>query len=103
MATINFRKYDEDNPQIWRAFVDFAFQAKAKGFQQYGAKSIIELIRWTTGVKGNDQFKINNNYAPDYARKMAEKFPHFKGFFRNRELRNGRTGSETKKQNEGSN
>lgn len=88
---INFEKYDEENPQIWQAFVHFSVQTKAKGFQNYGAFGIINLIRWHTGVSGNDTFKVNNTYAPDYARKMEEKFPNFKGFFRTRELKKART------------
>jgi hypothetical protein len=84
---VDFEKYDKENPHIWAKFVDIAFQAKNKGFKRYGAKGIFELIRWHTKVSGNDAFKVNNNYAPDYARKMAIKYPEFEGFFRVRELK----------------
>lgn len=88
MSTINFTKYDEENPHIWQEFLKIARQAKVKGFTRYSAKGIFEIIRWETGVTGNDAFKVNNNYTPDYARKAATLFPEeFADFFRVREVR----------------
>ena len=80
-----FEQYDKENPEIWIYFRKYAFEAKRKGFKNYGAKGIFELIRWHTGVSGNDKFKINNIYTPDYARKMMKEFPQFEGFFRIKE------------------
>jgi hypothetical protein len=88
MAQINFKEYDKQNPQIWDAFKEFAYQAKhVKGFKHYSANGIFELIRWHTPVKGGGNFKISNNYRPDYARKMMEMYPEFEGFFRVKELK----------------
>jgi hypothetical protein len=84
---INFQKYDEDNTEIWKMFVHLSKQTRAKGFNHYSAKGIFELIRWHTSVKGNDYFKINNNYHADYARKMMRVHKEFEGFFRVRELK----------------
>ena len=83
---VDFEKYDAENPQIWQAFVYYTVRTRAKGFQHYGAFGIINLIRWHTGIGGNDKFKVNNTYAPDYARKMEKEYPHYKGFFRTRQL-----------------
>ena len=80
---MNFEQYDNDNPQIWQAFVHYTIETVGKGFQYYGAKGIIELIRWHTPTTANgDKFKINNNFAPDYARKFMATFPQHEGFFR---------------------
>jgi Uma2 family endonuclease len=88
MSTINFAKYDEDNPQIWEQFLRVAREAKRRGFVKYSAKGIFEIIRWETGAHGNDQFKLNNNYHADYARKIMDLLPdEFGGFFRLRETR----------------
>lgn len=87
---INFQQYDSDNPQIWREFVKFSKEAKRKGFDHYSAKGIFEIIRWHTTTSGNDQFKLNNNYHADYARKMMREYPEFDGFFRTREIRTER-------------
>jgi hypothetical protein len=83
----DFKNYDEENPQIWEAFAKYSKQAKSKGFENYGTSGIFEIIRWHTTVQGNDGFKINNNYKPDYARKMMAAYPEFAGFFRTRELK----------------
>lgn len=88
---IDFKKYDRDNPQIWRAFERFTFEAKNKGFEHYSAKGIFELIRWHTSTTGGGLFKLNNSFHADYARKMMEVHPAFKGFFRLRELKAKRT------------
>ena len=58
-----FEQYQNENPQIYIAFVKYALQAKQKGFDNYSAKSLFEIIRWHTPIKGGDVFKINNNYA----------------------------------------
>ena len=82
-----FEQYHREHPQIYKAFVRYALQAKQKGFDNYSAKSLFEIIRWHTPIKGGDVFKINNNYAPDYARKMMQEYESFKGFFRVRTLK----------------
>ena len=82
-----FEQYHNDNPQIYKAFRLFASQAKQKGFKNYSAKSLFEIIRWHTPIKSGEVFKIDNNYAPDYARKMMAENESFKGFFRVRELK----------------
>ena len=83
----NFNQYDQENPNIYEKFKELTFQAINKGFDYYGAKSIFELIRWHSKESGNDAFKINNNYAPDYARKFTNEFPQYKNFFRTRQLK----------------
>ena len=55
------------------------------------AKGIFEIIRWHTGVTGTGNYKLCNNYTPDYARKMMSAYPEFDGFFRVRELPSTRT------------
>tara|TARA_Y100001937_G_scaffold1457_1_gene1902 strand:- start:525 stop:794 length:270 start_codon:yes stop_codon:yes gene_type:complete len=84
---INFKTYDKDNPQIWKEFKKYAFEAKAKGFSKYSANGIFEIIRWNTTLEHRDKYKVNNNYRPDYARKMMKTFPEFNGFFTTRVLK----------------
>tara|TARA_R100000951_G_scaffold107388_1_gene102708 strand:- start:302 stop:583 length:282 start_codon:yes stop_codon:yes gene_type:complete len=83
-----FEQYHNENPHIYTAFKHYALIAKQKGFKNYSAKSLFEIIRWHTPIRGEvEYFKINNNYAPDYARKMMKDYESFKGFFRVRELK----------------
>ena len=92
---IDFASYDKENQAIWGLFVKYAIEAKEKGFKNYSAKGIFEIIRWHTGVSGNDGFKLNNNYHADYARKMMRMYPNFQGFFRTRTLKAIRPGTPT--------
>ena len=86
-----FEQYHRENPHIYKAFKHYALMAKQKGFKNYSAKSLFEIIRWHTPTKKNGKvFKINNNYAPDYARKIMQEYESFKGFFRVRELKSKR-------------
>ena len=82
-----FEQYHKDNPKIYKAFTRYAREAKHKGFKNYSSKSLFEIIRWHTTIKGGRVFKIDNNYAPDYARKMMQEYESFKGFFRVRTLK----------------
>jgi len=93
-----FEIYDEQHPQIWKAFERFTFEAMKRGFKNYGAKSIIELIRWHTGVNAEfpEGFKISNNHAPDYARKFMRVHPEHDGYFRIKKLRKHRDKREQK-------
>lgn len=84
---IDFNRYDEENPHIWKAFVKYSKEAKAKGFKNYSANGIFEIMRWHTSIEGSGAYKISNNYRPDYARKMMREYPEFQGFFRIKELK----------------
>lgn len=80
-----FCSYHEANPHIYKAFKEMTLQTISKGFKNYGAKGIFELIRWHQGTAAYmDCFKVNNNYTPYYARKFEVEFPQHKCFFRQR-------------------
>lgn len=82
-----FEQYHKENPHIYKAFKKYSLMAKQKGFKNYSAKSLFEIIRWHTPIKSGEVFKIDNNYTPDYARKMMQEHKSFKGFFRVRTLK----------------
>ena len=83
-----FLEFDKNNPQAYKMFKKFVFDAIKKGRQHYGANGIIELIRWHTFLDTNDHdYKINNNWGAYYARKFENEYPQYKGFFRSRRLR----------------
>ncbi len=88
-----FKQYHQDNPEIYEAFKRITFNLIDKGRQYYGAKGIIEVIRYHTITASKssaitNDFKINNNYAPDYARKFMDDYPQYFGFFKTRVLKN---------------
>lgn len=82
-----FQDYHAANPHIFRMFERVTFDAIRIGFAHYGAKSVMERLRWHSRETGNDEFKINNNYASYYGRLFEKKHPEHKGFFRKRKLR----------------
>ena len=78
-----FEKFDRNNPHVWKYFVRFAFQAISRGHRHLSTKLIIERIRWEIymSTTSDDDFKINNNHAPYYARKWIRRYPDYATFF----------------------
>jgi hypothetical protein len=82
-----FWEYHRANPHVFILFARFAMQVKHNGHDHYSAKAIFERVRWHFSVETTgEDFKLNNNYTSRYARLLAEEYPEFEGFFRNREL-----------------
>jgi len=78
-----FEKWLHDNYVFWVAFVTKAREmSRFQKRPRFGAKAIIEIIRWDTMIQERDiTFKVNNNHAPDLARLIMARFPEFDGFF----------------------
>ena len=79
-----FESYQARNPRLYKEFVHYAFELINAGETKIGSKSILEQIRWQSKIKRIDEFKINNNYSADYARKFEQDFPQFAGIFEKR-------------------
>lgn len=79
-----FETYHRDNPQIYTMFKQFAFEAINAGVTRLSSKAIVERLRWQTMIRGNDEFKINNNVTPYYARLFNQEYPQHEGFFATR-------------------
>ena len=70
-----------------RLFVELAHAAKCRGFRRYGAKAIMEAVRWEHKLKHGPQapgLKINNNYPTYIARHVEKAYPDLRGFFEKR-------------------
>lgn len=82
----SFDTYHRENPHVFTAFVRYAREAKKRGFDKFGAKAIMERIRWHFNIETvGDVFLINNNYTALYARKAMDECPDLKGLFHLRE------------------
>ena len=86
-ANENFRKYHMENLEIYETFSDFTMRLIDAGQKHYGAKAVIEAMRYKSVVQGNDALKINNTYVSRYARLFEARHPAHKGFFETRELK----------------
>jgi len=82
---VGFAKYDADHPAIWIEFRKLALDLIARGCKHYGAKAIFEVIRYHRIIDYDKlDFKVNNTYTRDYARKFRAEFPQYKDFFETR-------------------
>lgn len=76
--------------EVANKFIRLAIGLKRKGFKRYGAKAIVENLRFQHALEhGPDAcgFKINNNITSRLARFAMSRAPELKGFFEVRELR----------------
>jgi hypothetical protein len=87
MSTIQqaFERFDRENPAFYRMFCRFTLQLLAAGHNRLSSKLIVERIRWETMLASNDNdFKVNNNFTPYFARKFMSDFPNHEGVFETR-------------------
>ena len=85
-----FREFDHDHPEVYRELTRLAREWRSAGHRKLGIKTLIERMRWEwhmSGVQDRDGYKLNNNYAPHYARKIMLQNPELDGLFEVRELR----------------
>jgi hypothetical protein len=76
-----FLAYHKANPDIWKAFRDYALQA-ARARKRYSAKTIMERIRWDREITTRGTFKISNSFTSYYARAFVRAFPQHGHLFR---------------------
>lgn len=81
------RAYLSDHPEVWRLFCAYTLELIRAGRGHYGAKAIVERIRWhhATHYAEADEPKINNNFTAVFARLFAAAYPEHAAFFRTRE------------------
>jgi hypothetical protein len=81
----SFHIFHRDNPGVYALFDKFTKQVIAAGYKHHSARDIMRRISWeTTIVTTDDQYKINNNHSPYYARMWMNDNPEHADFFRTR-------------------
>lgn len=68
-------EYVHDNIHIFRQFLSYSVRMRNTGRLHYGARSIIEVVRYHSQLEDNSEFKINNNAASEFARLAMLMFP----------------------------
>lgn len=78
----------EDGRTVEQEFIQRARMLKARGKTRYGARALVEVLRYDAAVRleGDDSFRINNDHAARLARRVMEQCPDLAGFFEVREL-----------------
>lgn len=83
-----FKRYFNDNPEVWQLFRKFALEAIEAGHKKYSAWTIVNRIRWETEVvTRGGEFKISNNHIAYYSRVFMKAYPQYAGFFTTKPLK----------------
>ena len=83
-----FERWIAANPHVLEEFIRRARALKRQGVARFGAKAIIEGMRYDRAIRtGGDTFKLNNNYTSRLVRRALERAPDLEGFFELRALR----------------
>lgn len=91
--TASEREFRKKNYTLWWHFIVAADEVRDTGRKHYSARTIAEVLRHNSVVRGEEgQYKINNNMIPVMAR-MYMKLRKCPGFF---ELRNKEKQDDTK-------
>ncbi len=84
-----FETFHELNPWVFDALVRLARDLHDRGRERIGINMLVEVLRWQWTRQTSDpssEFKINNNYAPRYARLIMDEFDDLEGIFQLREM-----------------
>jgi hypothetical protein len=83
-ADVRFLKFHRENPHVYPLFVRFTRQAKMF-HRGVGINAVLERARWETYLSTDgDPYKLNNNFAPYYARLIMRLNPDLNGVFTTR-------------------
>jgi len=75
------------NPHVYAALRRLALGMVRRGQRKIGVKMLFEVLRWQYAMTTTDSassFKLNNNYAPFYARLLMDNEPELAGAFETR-------------------
>lgn len=82
------RKFDENNPHVFVELERICHEVRDAGVTRCGFEMIIGQLRWRSMIRTKgDPYKINQNFAAYYGRKMIRLHPEWDGMFNFRELR----------------
>lgn len=78
-----FEQFHQDNPLVYLTLCRLARAwVRSTGRRKLGINSLVERVRWEIAINTNDpDFKINNNYAPYYARLIMTAESDLDGLF----------------------
>lgn len=86
MAT--FQQYHQSNPHLYELYKAIAISLAKQGRRYIGSKFIFEEMRFNhTFQSNNDPFKVNNNFAPHFARKFVLEHPQYGHLFKFKPLK----------------
>lgn len=70
------RDWMDSHPEAMELFERLSIHASRGGSRKFGVKLIAERVRWEFIVeRGQDEFKINNNFVAYIARELVQRRP----------------------------
>ena len=82
-----FNEFHKANSWVVEELEKIAWEMIKHGHRKLGIKQLVEIFRWETRRQTvSRDFKINNNYAPHYARMIMSRNPHWGQIFNLRNL-----------------
>lgn len=82
-----FWKFHGENPDVYEALKELAFDAHEAGRTRIGIGMLFEVLRWNRMIqRRQESFKLNNNFRAYYARLLMKQNPELDGLFETREL-----------------
>jgi hypothetical protein len=84
----SFAEFDKKNPHVYRNLVKLAYQCTRSGRKIIGIALLYEKLRWDYMIQTDGaDYKLPNNYASRYARKIMAENEGLEGIFRISSLR----------------
>lgn len=85
---VRYRRWIGANPHVLDLFISLAEQLYRAGRRRYGAKAIIERIRFEYATRtAGDEFKLDNSFTSRLVRDAVARQPRLADLFEFRELR----------------
>lgn len=81
-----FQRFHGEHPEVLREIRSVALKMKRRGFDSYSIMTIYGAVRYRLSLDSGEDYKLNNNYMPYYARLVMDTTPELRGFFKTREL-----------------
>ena len=90
--TARAREFIHENPNVWRGFVAFTFDAIRAGYSKFSSDLVVHRLVWETRMtvtRGNEPFKINGHFTAIFARWFHLAYPQHAGIFETRKRHAG--------------
>jgi hypothetical protein len=79
--------WDQKNPDFYKLFKQFTFEAIKSGKTKLSAWLIVNRIRWESEiVTVGNKYKISNDFIALYSRKFMQDFPEHNQLFTTKEM-----------------
>lgn len=80
-VSVMANRWIDQHPQVYAKFCEYALMVISRGRTRYGAKALIEQIRWNVEIVGGKPFKLPNAVTTYLARRFQHDYPAHASLF----------------------